>query len=120
MRTLAAVAVFSLAAAASAQILTTEVWVGDLDFRDGHFAVSNLVNVSNDHPGYDNQPAFFPDGATLVYTTQAGEMEDSGLTVHAVLWKNGTATPLPDARGFSPTPTADGKQLMILDRKSVV
>ena len=52
-------------------------------FRDSLVVISNLVNVSNDHPGYDNQPAFFPDGS-LVYTTQSGELTDNGLGVHAV------------------------------------
>lgn len=114
MRTFITLLLAFLAIAAPAQILTTEVWVGNLAVKDGQFVVSDLVNVSNGHPGYDNQPAFFPDNETLVYTTQATTLEDSGLGVHAVLWKNGTATPLVDAKGFSPTPTADGKQLMML------
>lgn len=103
------------ATALRAQILDTEVWVGRLDMSGGGFAVSNLTNVSN-HPGYDNQPAFFPQGDRVVFTTEEGELNDTGHGLHAVVYDlaTGTATPLPDAVGFSPTPTGDGKSLMML------
>ena len=104
-----------LAASASAQIYDTEVWVGKLNIKDGQFAVSDLANLSN-HPGYDNQPAFFAGGTTLVFTSETDDLSDTGLGLHAIRYDlaTGTATPLPDARGFSPTPTADGKGLMML------
>ena len=105
---------------ASAQILTTEVWLGSLDMRDGRFAVSNLKNIS-DHRGYDNQPAFFPDGKTLVYTSEVTSTNETGLGLHAFLvdLASGARTPLPEARGFSPTPTSDGKGLMMLRQGQV-
>lgn len=104
------------AVTAAAQINETEIWLGDLAVRDGQLAISNLRNISDMHPGYDNQPAFFPDGKTLVYSSQAMELDDTGLGVHAQLvdLATGTATSLTGAKGFSPTPTADGKQLMVL------
>jgi ketosteroid isomerase-like protein len=100
--------------AAHAQILTTEVWLGKLDMREG-FAITDLRNVSND-PGYDNQPAFFPDGKTMVYTSETTGLADTGLGLHAFLvdLDTGARAPLPGARGFSPTPTADGRNLMML------
>lgn len=100
--------------ATHAQILTTEVWLGKLDMRDG-FVITDLRNIS-DHPGYDNQPAFFPDGKTVVYTSEISSMADAGLGLHAYLvdLSTGERTPLPEARGFSPTPTADGRNLMML------
>src|SRR4028119_1963553 len=96
------------AVAAPAQINTTEVWVGRLQMGE-ELAISELRNVSDD-PGYDNQPAFFPDNATLVYTSQVTSLADTGLGLHAfrVDLHTGTRTPLPEARGLSPTPTADG------------
>jgi ketosteroid isomerase-like protein len=105
-----------LAMPLSAQILTTEVWVGSLDMRDGKFVVSDLRNISND-PGYDNQPAFFPGNRSMVYTSVIdGDLSDSGLGLHAWLvdLESGSRKPLPEARGFSPTPTVDGKNLMML------
>lgn len=104
----------ALAPFAAAQILETEVWTGTLDLRDGGFAVSDLKNISN-HRGYDNQPAFLPDGQSLLFTTEAANLDETGLGVHAVRYdlRTGKSTPLPQARGFSPTPTADGRIMLL-------
>ncbi len=109
-----------LALPATGQILTTEVWLGKLDMQEGRFAVSELRNISN-HPGYDNQPAFFPDGESLLFSTEAESLSETGLGVHAVRYwiGNGESVPLVKARGFSPTPTADGKQFTTLREGTV-
>jgi uncharacterized protein (TIGR02246 family) len=103
-----------LAASSHAQITTTEVWLGRLQMGE-ELTITDLRNISND-PGYDNQPAFFPDNQTLVYTSYVTSLADTGLGLHAFLvdLRTGARTPLPDARGFSPTPTADGRNLMML------
>lgn len=103
-----------IAAAASGQILETEVWVGGLDLRDGAFKVGELRNISN-HRGYDNQPSFLPDGNSLLYTTEATSLDESGLGVHAVRYdlRTNQATPLPLARGFSPTPAENGRIMLL-------
>lgn len=94
---------------AGAQVLTTEVWLGDLDMREGRFAVSNLRNISN-HPGYDNQPSFYPDGDSLLYATEADSVAETGLGVHAVRYwvRTDEAKKLTKTRGFSPTPVPEG------------
>jgi ketosteroid isomerase-like protein len=114
-------AFLALATAATAQINDSEVWVGSLDISGGRLAISNLVNISN-HPGYDNQPAFFADGARLVFTSQIAELDDTGHAVQAVVYDfaSGTTTPVKGALGFSPTPAADGKSLMMLREGHVV
>lgn len=98
----------------SAQTLDTEVWLGKLDMSGDRFVVSELKNISRDR-GYDNQPSFYPDGDALLYTTEATSLDDTGLGVHAVRYDiaAGTRTPLPDAKGFSPTPVGR-EQLMVL------
>jgi hypothetical protein len=107
-------ALLAFAPATAAQILETEVWVGALDLRDGGFAVSDLKNISN-HRGYDNQPSFLPDGQSLLFTTEALNLDETGLGVHAVRYdlRTGKSTPLPLARGFSPTPTNDGRIMLL-------
>ena len=66
MRSLALTFLLLCAATAlSAQIIDTEVWLGSLDMSGGKFTVSGFINISN-HPGYDNQPTFYPDGTRLV------------------------------------------------------
>lgn len=108
-----ALALLLVPASASAQP-DVDVWVGDLAWQDGKPVASRLTNVSH-RPGYDNQPAFFPDQKTLAYTTEGPE------ETNAVLFDlaTGAATNLAEARGFSPTPTADGKQLMVLHQGRV-
>ena len=115
------IAFLASAATATAQINDSEVWVGSLDTSGGRFAVSNLLNISN-HPGYDNQPAFFPDGSRLVFTSQIAELDDTGHAVQAVIYDiaSGSSTPMKGALGFSPTPAADGKSLMMLREGHVV
>ncbi|HEX3068331.1 MAG TPA: DUF4440 domain-containing protein, partial [Thermoanaerobaculia bacterium] len=109
------------ATAATAQINDSEVWVGSLDMPGGRLTISNLVNISN-HPGYDNQPAFFADGSRLVFTSQIAELDDTGHAVQAVIYDlaSGSATPMKGALGFSPTPAVDGKSLMMLREGHVV
>jgi WD40 repeat protein len=45
----------------------TDIWVADLAIRDGRVSVGKPVNVTA-RPGYDNQPAFLPDGSGVLYT----------------------------------------------------
>lgn len=109
------------AATLSAQINDSEVWVGSLNLASGRLVVSNLVNISN-HPGYDNQPAFYPDGSRLVFTSQIAELDETGHAVQAVIhdFASGRSTPVIGALGFSPTPAADGKTLMMLREGHVI
>jgi hypothetical protein len=106
--------------AANAQILTTEVWVGDISRANGRLSITNLRNVSN-HPGYDNQPAFFPDGESLLYSSEVGGLAETGLGIQPVRYflATGESVPLTRARGFSPTPAPDGKAFMTLREGTV-
>lgn len=45
----------------------TDIWVADLTIRGGRAVLGTPVNVTV-RPGYDNQPAFLPDGSGLLYT----------------------------------------------------
>ncbi len=114
-------ALLASASTATAQINDSEVWVGSLDMSGGRLTISNLVNISN-HPGYDNQPAFFADGSRLVFTSQIAELDETGHAVQAVVYDiaNGSSAPMKGALGFSPTPAADGKSLMMLREGHVV
>jgi ketosteroid isomerase-like protein len=104
------------AATLPAQINDSEVWAGSLDMSGGRFVVSKLVNISN-HPGYDNQPAFFPVGDRLVFTSQVAVLDETGHGVQARIhdFATRTSTLIPGALGFSPTPTADGSLMLLRD-----
>jgi len=45
----------------------TDVWVADLTVRAGRVTLSTPVNLTA-RAGYDNQPAFLPDGSGLLFT----------------------------------------------------
>jgi ketosteroid isomerase-like protein len=115
MRRFVLFVVLASAATLHAQINDSEVWVGSLDMSSGRFAVSNLTNISK-HPGYDNQPAFFPDGK-LVFTSQIAVLDETGHAVQAVIhdFATGMSTPVSGALGFSPTPAADGSLMLLRD-----
>jgi WD40-like Beta Propeller Repeat len=118
MRTTMLAILVLLALPGAAQVLTTEVWLGPVDMRDGRFAVGELTNVSN-HSGYDNQPSFDPDGKSLLFSTEAGGLAETGLGIHAVRYDLGTgkSTKLSKVRGFSPT--RDGRSILTLREGTV-
>lgn len=62
----------------------TDIWVADLAIRDGHAIVGAPVNVTA-RPGYDNQPAFLPDGSGFLYTRIGADGE-------ADIWRYDFAT----------------------------
>src|SRR5690242_7351918 len=45
----------------------TDIWVADLTMHGGRATIGKPVNVTA-RPGYDNQPAFLPDGSGFLYT----------------------------------------------------
>lgn len=110
----------AMALPAAAQVLTTEVWLGPLDMSEGRFAVGEMKNISN-HPGYDNQPSFFADGRSVVFSSEADGVAETGLGIQAVRYDAGTGriTKLTKIRGFSPTPALDGKHIMTLREGTV-
>jgi ketosteroid isomerase-like protein len=117
MRQIVLILLFLVSAATlTAQINDSEVWAGSLDMSGGRFVVSKLVNISN-HPGYDNQPAFFQDGSRLVFTSQVAVLDETGHGVQARIhdFATGTSTLIPGTLGFSPTPTADGSLMLLRD-----
>ena len=77
----------------------------------GGLTVGAPLNVTA-RPGYDNQPAFSPDGKTLYYTSYRGGQSDiyryelASRTTAQV-----TATPESE---YSPTVTPDGKHLSVI------
>src|SRR5437867_6464395 len=89
----------------------TDIYVAPLAGAGKGLKVGQPLNVTA-RPGYDNQPAFSPDGKTLYYTSYRGGQSDifrydlgSKTTVQV------TATPESE---YSPTVMPDGKQLSVI------
>lgn len=84
----------------------TDIWLADLTLRDGRVALSTPVNITA-RAGYDNQPAFLPDGSGLLYTR-------IGADAQADVWRYDFATrsaraiiTTPESE-YSPTPIPGG------------
>lgn len=118
MRKLMLAILTAMALPAAAQVLTTEVWLGPLDLREGRFVVGEMKNISN-HPGYDNQPSFAADGKSVLFSSEADSVAETGLGIQAIRYDLGTgkSTKLAKVRGFSPTPA--GKSIMTLREGTV-
>lgn len=118
MRKLMLAILNAMALPMAAQVLTTEVWVGPLDLREGRFTVGAMKNISN-HPGYDNQPAFAADGKSVLFSSEVDGVAETGLGIQAIRYDVGTGklTKLTKVRGFSPTPA--GKSIMTLREGTV-
>ena len=84
----------------------TDIWLADLTLRDGRVTLGTPVNVTA-RAGYDNQPAFLPDGSGLLYTR-------IGADAQADVWRYDFATrsahaiiSTPESE-YSPTPIPGG------------
>lgn len=75
----------------------TDIWVADLSVRDGRVTVGKPVNLTA-RPGYDNQPAFLPDGSGFLYTR-------IGPDGQADIWRYDFATHT--ARAVTTTPESE-------------
>jgi WD40 repeat protein len=88
----------------------SDVWVIPLTARGDTLSVGEPRNLTQ-RPGYDNQPAFVPNGSAILYTSIR---EDAQADIWRVSTSGGTptrltitpeseysATPMPHGRGFS-------------------
>lgn len=97
-------------APAVAQLPETDVWLFRLEKKDNKYTALNPVNITN-RPGYDNQPAFTPDGKSILYVSIREDKQadiyryDIKSKLHTNLTKSKVSeyspTILPDESGFS-------------------
>lgn len=87
---------------------STEIYLFDLNTdSEGAMQLSNPINVSN-NPGYDNQPSFWPDNQSILYTrTINGQTE----IVRYYIQSDKTEVISKTLQGseYSPTPMPDGR-----------
>ena len=103
------IALVLLQAAPPAPPPATDVYLADLRVVQGRVSVGAPVNVTN-RPGYDNQPAFLPDGRSLLYTSVRDSQADiyrydveqrTHRAVTRTRESEYSPTPLPNRVGFS-------------------
>jgi len=95
------VSLFTLQAAAGPPPPATDIYLADLRVGQGRVTVGTPVNVTN-RPGYDNQPAFLPDGRSILYTS----VRDSQAEIYRYDIEHRTSTAVTNTREseYSPTP----------------
>ncbi len=105
-----AIALLGLGAGALEAQGGTDVWVATFTERGSAISIGRPVNVTN-RPGYDNQPAFTPDGGSVLFTSiredaqadiwrvSLADLSTARLT--GAPESEYSATPMPDGSGFS-------------------
>jgi dipeptidyl aminopeptidase/acylaminoacyl peptidase len=121
MRLMAAVVLAVQAAAPSAPARpTTDVFVAPLKVSGNTVTIGSPVNISSS-PGYDNQPSFTPDGASVLFTSVRGDAKQSEIYRYdfgagASAPGAGTLTRLTETAEseYSPTITPDGRHFSVI------
>ena len=100
----------------------TEVFLASLSVRDGKIEIGKPINISNS-PGYDNQPAFTPDGQSVLFTSVRGGRKPDPANSAATgsdIYRYEIATErlsqvtnTPEAE-YSPTVTPDGSHISVI------
>ena len=90
-----------LQAAPPAAPPATDIYLADLRVVQGRITVGAPINVTN-RPGYDNQPAFLPDGRAILYTS----VRDSQADIYRYDIEQRTSSAVTHTREseYSPTP----------------
>lgn len=89
------------AASEDMSLPTTDIFLADLGWTGAVPAVTNMRNATR-HPGYDNQPAFLPNGRDFFYSS---ESEGGSTDVRIYLSASGNSqqiTSTPDSGEYSP------------------
>lgn len=81
---------------------STDIWIGRLDRTGGALSALELINVT-DRDGYDNQPAFDPDGGFLYYTSAVDSTQTEVFRRDLATGATEQVTRTPSASEFSPT-----------------
>ncbi|HXG54088.1 MAG TPA: hypothetical protein VNJ03_01800 [Vicinamibacterales bacterium] len=96
----------------------TEVFLARLTTDGGRLTVGDPKNISNS-PGYDNQPSFSPNGASLYFTSARGEMSPGGrrqMDIYRFDVKSQRVVPVtrtPESE-YSATVTPDGRHVSVI------
>ncbi|MEZ4902185.1 MAG: serine hydrolase [Spirosomataceae bacterium] len=89
----------------------TEIFLADFNQKNGKVVVKNPINITK-RAGYDNQPAFTPDGTQLLYTQQADGQTDIW-SYHLAKKTNRPLTQTPESE-YSATVMPDGRHFSVI------
>ena len=93
-----------------AQLPDTDIWLFDLKDSAGKITFLNPLNITN-RPGYDNQPAFSPDGKYILFSSVQDKSLQSDIFKYDIKTKSTTQ--------FTNTPTSEYSPTFMPDEKNV-
>lgn len=100
------------AAAAQSAPPGTDIFVAPLSVRDGRLTVGRAVNATA-RPGYDNQPAFLPDGSGFLFTSIREDAQADIYRYDLGARRVSRVTHTPESE-YSATPLADGAAFSVV------
>ena len=103
--------ILPLLAAVLLQPSAPDIWLAPLRITNGAVSVGAAVNVTN-RPGYDNQPAFTPDGGAILYTSQRDGQTD--IYRYDLRTKRIAAVTTTPESEYSAAPTPDGRAFTVV------
>src|SRR5947209_14779317 len=89
----------------------TDIFLATLTMRP-HPAVTAARNITNT-PGYDNQPFFTPDGASILFTSNRGATQTDIYRYDIAGARTTRVTNTPEGE-YSPTVTPDGAHISVI------
>ncbi len=95
------------------QLPDCDIWLLDIKDSAGTLSLSNPVNITN-RKGYDNQPAFSPDGKYLLYSSQADGTLQTDIYKYDIKTKISTPFTQTPTSEYSPTFMPDGKNISVV------
>jgi len=102
----------ALYAFAYAQLPDTDIWLLDINSKKDSVWLSNPQNITK-RTGYDNQPAFSPDGKYILYTSIRDEKQ-SDIYKYDLITKQTTQFTHTPTSEYSPTFMPDGKNISVV------
>ncbi len=96
-----------------AQLPNTDIWLLDIKAGKDTIILSNPVNITN-RVGYDNQPAFSPDGNSILYTSIRDEKQSDIYTYNIKTKTTTQFTNTPTTSEYSPNFTPDGTAISVV------
>ena len=96
-----------------AQLPDCDIFLLDIKDSAGNVSFHNPVNITN-RKGYDNQPAFSPDGKYLFYTSQRDSNGQTDIFKYDLKTKTVSQFTKTATSEYSPTFTPDGKFISVV------
>jgi hypothetical protein len=98
---------------AAPQPSDTEIFLASLAVRDGKVEIGKPINISNS-PGYDNQPSFTPDGASVLFTSSRGGASQTDIYRYDIAPRQVVRVTTTPESEYSPTVTPDGAHVSVI------